>query len=265
MSEEKQLEFPEINEMVVCRINKVLDYGVFVELLEYEGISGFVHISQVASSWVKNIRNFVKENQMRVAQVTRIDTSKKQVDLSFNKVQPRVQRVKIEEYKQLKRAQKLVEVMAKEKKESFDTAWEEIAEPLLDAHDSLHSAFREIMLKGEPAAVNVPKKWLPTLISVLSRSMEIAEKSVDGMLTLASPAPNGIEIIRNALIAAEKTKIPNSSVNITYSGSGKYRVKVTSPDYKTSEKGLVKVSEIAINEIKKGKGAGKFEKSARHN
>ncbi|RLG70219.1 MAG: translation initiation factor IF-2 subunit alpha, partial [Candidatus Iainarchaeum archaeon] len=80
------MEYPEIGEIVVVKVKKILSYGVFVELLEYDGLTGFVHISEVASSWVKNIRNFVKENQIRAAKVLKVIPEKEQVDLSFEKV-----------------------------------------------------------------------------------------------------------------------------------------------------------------------------------
>ena len=81
-------KLPVIGEIVVVKVLRVLDYGAFVELLEYGNAKGFVHVSQIASRWVKNIRNFVKENQVRAAQVLSIDQSKGQIDLSLTKVSP---------------------------------------------------------------------------------------------------------------------------------------------------------------------------------
>jgi polyribonucleotide nucleotidyltransferase len=50
-------QWPQVGEIVVVNVDKVLDYGVFCSLLEYPGATGFVHISQVASSWIKNEQN----------------------------------------------------------------------------------------------------------------------------------------------------------------------------------------------------------------
>ena len=90
------VDFPEQGEIVIGRISKVLGYGVFLDLLDYEGLQGFVHISNVSSSWVKNIRNFVKEGQIRAGKVVSVDSSKNQVDVSFTKVSANIQRAKIE-------------------------------------------------------------------------------------------------------------------------------------------------------------------------
>src|SRR3989338_3209840 len=136
------VEFPEQGEVVIGRISKVLDYGVFLELLEYEGVQGFVHISNVSSSWIKNIRNFVKDGQIRAGKVIHIDQYKKQVDISLTKVSANSQREKIEEYRQGKRAQKLIELLAQKVGAKPEEAWAEVAGPLLEKYDSLFDGFQ---------------------------------------------------------------------------------------------------------------------------
>jgi len=165
------MQFPEIGEVVVCKIKKVLDYGVFVDLDEYEGVQGFVHISQVSSSWIKNIRSFVKENQVRAAKVTGLDESKNQVDLSFIRVTPRAQRAKIDEVKSFKRSQKLLEILSTETKTSMDEIWEKIGNPLLEHFDSLNEAFIEIKLNGESSAKGVDKKFVKPLIELIEKNI----------------------------------------------------------------------------------------------
>ncbi|MEC8948750.1 MAG: S1 RNA-binding domain-containing protein, partial [Candidatus Thermoplasmatota archaeon] len=49
-------ELPEEGEFVIGRVSEVRNHGADVELLEYPGQKGFVHISEVASGWVKYIR-----------------------------------------------------------------------------------------------------------------------------------------------------------------------------------------------------------------
>ncbi|MFH1256077.1 MAG: S1 RNA-binding domain-containing protein [Candidatus Diapherotrites archaeon] len=254
-------EVPEIGETVVCKITKILDYGVFVELLEYEGVQGFVHVSQVASSWVKNIRNFVKEGQIRAAKVSHIDRMKNQIDLSFNKVSAGAQRNKIEEYKQAKRTQKLIELLAKEEKVPLEKAWAEIAEPLLEKYDSLYDAFQAIALDGEKAAEGVSKEWLNPLMELVEKNVETPKKTVKGTLTVYSNASNGVELVKKALLAG-RAAAGKAEIDLVYAGSGKFQVKASAPDYKAAEKILKSISDAAIDSIKHSKGFGEFEKAS---
>ncbi|AJF60763.1 MAG: translation initiation factor 2 subunit 1 [archaeon GW2011_AR10] len=248
-------DLPEVGEIVVCKITKILDYGVFTELSEYNSIQGFVHISQVSSSWVKNIRNFVKENQLRAAQVLNIDTQKNQIDLSFNKVSAGLQRAKIEEWKQAKRSQKLIEVLAKQNNTSFDAAWKEVAEPLLEKYETLYDAFQGVLLEKEPALSGIDKKWVKPLVELVEKNIEVPTKTVKGVLTLSSSAYNGVELIKSALMQAQSVS-KDAEIDIYYVGSGKYMVKVSSFDYKVAERVLKQVGETAIDSIKAAKGFG---------
>jgi len=248
-------DLPEPGDIVVVKIKKVLDYGVFADLIEFEGQSGFIHISQVASSWIKNIRNFVKEGQIRAAKVIKIDKEKDQIDLSLTKVSSSLQRLKIEEWKQGKRTQKLIELLAKENNKSFDEAWKEVAEPLLENYDSLYQAFEEIVLQGESAAKGVGKKWLKPLLEMVQKNIEIPKRVVRGVIELHSSKPKGAEKIKNALIKARDSV--KGDVEIFYKGSGKFLVKSTYTDYKKAEKNLRAVCEKAVALIKKD-GTGEF-------
>ena len=252
-------KLPSSGDIVVCRISKVLDYGVFVELLEFSGVTGFVHISQVSSSWVKNIRNFVKENQVRAAQVTNVDVSKNQLDLSFTRVSAEKQRIKIEEFKQSKRSQKLIELLAKQNSLAFDVAWAEVAVPLLEKYETLYDAFSELLLDKEAVLSLVPKKWQKSLEELVGKNIEAPRKQVKGVPSLSSPAPNGVELVKGALLSAKKAA-KSADVEIFYAGGGKYMVKVTSFDYKVADKVLRQTSEAAIESIENADGKGSFEK-----
>lgn len=252
------MDFPEQGDIVIGRITKVLDYGVFLELLEYDGLQGFVHISNVSSSWVKNIRNFVKENQIRAGKVINIDPAKNQVDISLTKVSSNQQRAKIEEYKQGKRAQKLIELLAEGEKKDFESAWNEVAEPLLEKYDSLFEAFQAILIEGEKAASDVPKKWISPLVNIVEKNYVMPSKTVKGKLDLCVAGSNGVEDVKEILSNAKN--FGGDKVDILYFGSGHYLIKATSTDYKSAEKLLKDVSEHAIKDAESHKGKASFER-----
>ena len=256
---EEEHDVPEAGETVVCKVKQVLNYGAFVELVEYNNRKGFVHVSQVASRWVKNIRNFVKEGQIRAAKVLSINHEKNQIDLSFTKVSSHAQRARIEEWKQLKRCRKLIEVLADSQKKSADEAWELVAKPLLENNDSLFEAFQEIALLGEEATQGVDKAWVKPLLEMVTKNIPVPEKMLKGVLTIKCEKPNGVDLIKDVLLRTEKTKEKN--VEIFYNGGGKYSLKTKAPDFKAAEKVLNEVIEKITKELKKSGGDVKFVRS----
>ncbi|MCR4335667.1 MAG: S1 RNA-binding domain-containing protein [archaeon] len=252
-------DYPEHGEIVIGRITKVLNYGVFMELLEYEGMQGFVHISNVSSSWIKNIRAFVKEGQIRAGKVTGVDPSKNQIDLALTKVSASQQRVKIEEYKQGKRTQKLLELLAKDAKVDSQVAWNEIAEPLLEKYDTLYDAFQAILANGDSILEKVPKKWAKPLLEMIEKNFELPTKTVRGKVILSIPGYEGIESVKKVLLQGQKKG--GKKVEIFYLGSGNYSVKATSVDYKSAEKILKDVSDEIVSSTKSFGGNAEFVKA----
>ena len=80
------LDVPEEGEYIIGRVVEVKDFGANIDLLEFPEHRAFVHISEVASGWVKYIRDFIREGQMVVARVTKVKKGSNIVDASVRQV-----------------------------------------------------------------------------------------------------------------------------------------------------------------------------------
>src|SRR3989338_1161181 len=196
--------YPEKDELVVIKLTKVLAYGAFASLEEYQRLAGFIHISQVASSWVKNIRNHVKENQIKVAQVLAVDPEKKQVDLSLTKVSDSLQKQKLEEWKQSKRAAKLLGFLAKQKKVKEDAVMNDVGLQLEEKYGTVMDGLRAYLTEGEKAFDCLPEKWAKPLGKLVEENIKLQEKNIKGEMKISSAKGNGADAIRDALVSAMK-------------------------------------------------------------
>ncbi len=251
-SNSNMTEWPSPGEVVVCRVTRILDYGVFVELVEYPGVQGFVHISQVASSWVKNIRSYVKEAQVRAGKVTNLDRERKQVDVSFTKVNPSDERAKINGWKQSKRVQKLLEQVSQEVKEPFETVWEKVAVPFLEKYGSVQEGFQEAA-NDETILELVEEKYRAPLKEFVLKKMTASSKQVKAIFELHSPASNGVEVVKSALLHVKKST-REGKFEILYAGSGKFNVWVNAKDFKQAEKCL-NAAVASVEQFLKGQSA----------
>ncbi len=75
-----------VGDIVEGKITAVKDYGVFVDL--GEGKSGMVHISEIAHTYVNEIRDFVKENDTVKLKVLTVSDDGK-ISLSIKQAQPK--------------------------------------------------------------------------------------------------------------------------------------------------------------------------------
>src|SRR5437016_14348250 len=94
-----QVIFPEVGDLVVATVKRVEDYGAYVKLDEFAGIEGLVHISEMAATWVRNIRDHAREGQKLVLKVLRVNPQRKQIDHSLRRINGRKKAEKVDERK----------------------------------------------------------------------------------------------------------------------------------------------------------------------
>jgi translation initiation factor 2 subunit 1 len=247
-------EWPEPGKLVVCRVKAVKAYGAFVDLVEY-GKEGFVHVSQIASGWVKNIRAHVSENQVRVGQVINIDRTKNVIDLSLRKVGPSQEREKLSEWKRAKRADKLFERAANRLKADFTKSYLEIVPKLKEKHGDLYSAFEAGAAEGEKAFAGIPAAWAPALAEVSKASITIPEVTVKGRLKFKFFTPDGIERVK-----ALAKQVESAGASVHYISAPEYSVSVTAKDYVEAER-ILKKAVAVVEAAVKGAGESSFERT----
>jgi len=106
----KRSGYPSKGEIVIGTVTRVMDFGAFVSLDEYENKEGLVHISEVAPGWIKDIRDYVKKGQKVVCKVLDVNPKRGHIDLSIKDVNERQRREKIQEWKSEQRAFKWLEI-----------------------------------------------------------------------------------------------------------------------------------------------------------
>lgn len=254
-------EWPEVGELVVATISKIVPFGAYVKIDEYGGKEGFVHISEIASTWVRNIRSFVREGQKVILQVLRVDLRHGHIDLSLRRVTEQQKRRKLVEWKRLQRAHKLLELVAKRKKKSIDEAYEKAGWKMEDYFGEIFAGFEAAAEEGiDPLLkAGVPRSWAKTIAEIAKKYVTIPKIKITGELTLQTKAPNGIELIKKSLITALETAKRNKyEVSIYLAGSPRYRISVKAKDHKEAEKILREIAKTATQEFEKTGGKAEF-------
>ena len=115
MTEQRQQRnSPRPGELVIAQVSKIMQFGAYCKLLEYNGIEVFIPIREVSSGWIKNIHEFLHNGQKLVCKITYIDSQKGTIDASIKKVMPKEAKDKLGAYNLEKRFSILVGKMIKE-------------------------------------------------------------------------------------------------------------------------------------------------------
>jgi translation initiation factor 2 subunit 1 len=237
-------EYPDEGEFVVGTVTKVQNYGAFVTLDEYQDREGFVHIAEIASGWVKRIRNHIKEKQKVVCKVMSIDKSKGHVDLSLKRVNEHQKREKIKEWKNNKKAARLFEMLADEINKTIDECWNEFGSDLVQQYGSIYAAFEEAAYDSETLENDgFSGEWVSALNQIAQDNIAIQFVDIKGYLDIKSWEPNGIEHIKQALQKGEQSEYDDVDIQVHYIGAPHYSITVEAPDYKIAEEELKKAVE----------------------
>ncbi|MBC7081606.1 MAG: translation initiation factor IF-2 subunit alpha [Thermoplasmatales archaeon] len=249
-------DLPEKGDLVICTVTQAKGFGAFVKLEEYPDKKGFLHIKEVASGWVKNIREYVREGQRIVCKVMNVDPSKGYVDLSLKRVTEHQKREKIEKWKNEQKAKKLLEIVANKIGKNFDEFYNEVEEELIKKYNNLYRAFEEAVKNEKKFRKEFDAGWVDAFIEVAKQNIVVPFVEISGYVELTCPLSDGINHIIKAL---EKIEEENElKIRVKYISAPLYRIEVTAPDYKIAEKKLKENVNKAIEYIKKHKGDGKF-------
>ncbi|MGC8663047.1 MAG: translation initiation factor IF-2 subunit alpha [Thermoplasmata archaeon] len=246
-------DYPDVGDFVIGTVETVKDYGAFVDLDEYPNKKGFIHVSEIASGWIKYIRDYVREGQKVVCQVIDINREKGHIDLSLKRVNEHQRREKVQEWKNEQRSKKLLEIV-KERCKS-DLNFDEIAEELESKYGTLFSAFENAAMDRENFEKENKGEWVKTFLDVAGENIEQSRVKISGFVELTSNERNAIDSIKGALLKIHR---PEEGVVVQYTGAPRYRIVVESTDYKTAEDKLKEAAEEAIEYMKKNGGNGEF-------
>ncbi len=254
-------EYPEEGELVIGTITKVQGFGAFVSLDEYPNKEGFIHISEIATGWVKRIRNFVREKQKVVCKVVHVDEAKKHIDLSLKKVNDHQRREKIQDWKNAQKSTKLFEMVAQELGKTVEQCYKEFGDALIKKYGTMYAAFEECAYDSNTLKNDgFSGDWLKKFEEVAKGSITVPFVEIKGMLCLTSYLPDGITHIKEALSIAEKSEFDDVTIDIKYIGAPRYMIKVKAPDYKIAESQMKKAVERAETYMKKTKGECEFQR-----
>ena len=252
-------EFPDSGDLVVCSVTNVKNFGAFVTLDEYGGKEGFIHVRDVATGWVKYIRDHVREGQKVVCKVLGVDREKGHIDLSLKQVNEHARREKIQEWKNEKKADKLLEIVGTKMGKTADEAYAEVGDKFVKEYGTLYSAFEDVNTNPDLLKdLGIDKKWSAAIMEVAKENIELPSVTIDGVLELSCPGSDGIDHVKRALVAGLDSD--GGEIKIHYVGAPKYKITVTAEDYKIAEQEMKDSVQRISASIEKHSGSASFKR-----
>ncbi len=254
---------PEHSDLVIGTVKQIFGHGVYVNLDEYEDLQAYCHVSEVSSTWVRNIRNVMRIGKKVVGRVMRVNEN--QIDISIKRVSDGLKRKKVEEWKHYKTAITLLEMGAKQKKIDFEVARSEVEDVASGYYGSLYQALEESLFKGEAAftEAGISEEWASVLTQIAKKNLTIPKVNITRDIEIICWESNGIVLIRDALqkakdarkdVEAEEEEL---AIEVYARGAPVYRFVISARDYGLAEALVSKAIETVEQTLEGYKAAVK--------
>lgn len=248
---------PEDGEIIIATVKEVTGHGAYVTLDEYDNMTGFLHISEIATGWIRNVERYVRPKQKAVLKVIRVNKTRGEVDTSLKQVSGEERKSKLIEVKKKEKATAFMDfIMSKLKLADVQVA--EIEEKILQKYDYVYDAFEAIARKGPEATQNIDlAQEVKSAMEEESSKIQIPQVEVRGIMEISSKKSDGIEMIKSTLTGVESSR-GGTKTSVTYAGAPRYRIVVSAENFKVAEKSMNNAVEKIRTAIEKQHGAFNF-------
>ena len=233
------VEFPEVGELIIGVCSKLTDHGAYFEIFDYEKLgaeSGFVHISELSRTWVRNIRSHIREGQRAVSKILRVDTARGEIDMSIRRVSEPQRRMKLNEFKQENRARGIVAVACEKVEVSTDTVETSLLAEFGSIYDVLISA-REGGTKIL-TDLGISEEVAGKIYQLALKELEPPMVQLTGIMRITCYESDGAIHLANYFKAYNKSfkkKHKNSKIKMQIISPPEYRCVIDSVDWKSAE------------------------------
>ena len=255
---ERKPEWPEVGDLVIATIETVTDYGAYAKLDEYNK-RGLLHVSEISSSWIRNIRDFVREGQKMVLKVLRVDLDKGHIDLSLRRVTKRERIEKVLSWKKERKAEALLRGVAEKAGLTDEEVYDRVGKIVEDKY-GLYEGFEKAAIEGYEALteIGLDENLAKIFATVAQERIHPKLVQVRGVLEIRCMKPNGVKIIKEVFNKAKSEKLKDAAVKFYVIAAPKYNIEASAENYKRAEDVLQKVAQNVVTNITKAGGQGTF-------
>jgi len=251
-------QYPEVGDLVIATIETITDYGAYAKLDEYDK-RGLLHVSEISSSWIRNIRDFTREGQKVTLKVLRVDFDKGHIDLSLRRVTKRERIEKVMSWKKERKAEALIRGVAEKTGLKSDEIYQQ-AGLIIEQKYDLYEAFEKVAIKGPEVltSLGVAENISNAFSEVAHERIHVKMVKVYGVLEVRVVKPNGVKVIKDAFHKAKNVKLKDARVTFNIIAAPKYSIEVQAENYKRAEDVMQKTADNLITYVTKVGGQGSF-------
>lgn len=264
--------FPKEGAFIMGRVVDIQKQYIYVDLPDYNGLPseekarGMIHISEISSRWVKNIRSVVRIGQRLVLRVVKVVPDKGQIDLSLRRVNSAQKDLITKEHKYANKFENLLQFLTETEgiDLTLDHAYELIGWPIKEQFDFYQEAIEALKEEGEELLnelTDISDHIRDVYLKIVDENVEISTVNIIGKIKLINKSGDGIIKIKEALNKVVKVidkPVETRKLSLSYLGAPYYRLEIVSKDYLDAESILSDALEVLESSTQETDGSFEF-------
>lgn len=190
-------EFPTEGEIVIGRIAKVAELGVFIEMIEYNNLEGLIVVGELTRKRINNAQKAVKIGKIEVAVVSRVDRRKRYIDLSRIKVSNDEKMECLQTYYRNKAAHNTMITIAQKLNIDLLELYQQFAWPKAKEHGSLYNYFVELLVNPQIIAGH---EFEDAILDGVSMRFKANKVKIAAEIRVVCLKSRGVHAIKEALM-----------------------------------------------------------------
>jgi len=264
--------FPKEGAFIMGRVVDIQKQYIYVDLPDYDGLPseetarGMIHISEISSRWVKNIRSIVRVGQRIVLRVVKVVPDKGQIDLSLRRVNSAQKDLIAKEHKYANKFENLLQFLTETEgiDLTLDHAYELIGWPIKEQFDFYQEAIEALKEDGEELLnelTDISDHIKDVYLKIVDENVEISTVNIIGKIKLINKSGDGIIKIKETLNEVMKVidkPVETRKLSLSYLGAPYYRLEIVSKDYLDAESILSDTLEVLESSTQETDGSFEF-------
>jgi len=250
-------DFPETDEIVMVRVDRLTETFAYVQLLEYNNLEGIIQFSELSKTRLKSPLKFLKVGKQDEMQVLRVDEEKGYVDLTMKHLNKADEEECQERFRQSKAVDSILRHISVTHRQPLEMLYRNIAWPLARnekySHplEALKSSIKEDTSVLDELQLDPDIK--KELLRVITRRFQKDNFKTQAQIEITCFGRDGIKAIISALQAAQDSA-KDIPIQVSIISSPLYLLEVIC---KSAEDGITTLTtaiEVARIQIEKHSG-----------
>ena len=221
-------KFPDVDDLVMCKIIEIFNDGAYVILEEYNNIKGLLLCTEISRKRVNYVTRLIKEGKEEVLRVKTIDKEKGFIDLSKKSVKAEEVEQFKEKYAKSKAVHVIMKILSKKCNIPIDKLYKEITWPLYKKYEHAYDAFKLALNKFEEVFkdIKMTEPVKKELMEILRQRMKPKPVNIKSDFIVRCDEFEGIDAIKFALMEGEKKSTKNIPIKFKIISSPLYECSI---------------------------------------